>query len=187
MENLGHKLMTTLEIAVGMLDDMKALVPVLQGLGRRHASYGVTDDMYASAQEALLLTLRKGLGSEYTGDTRTAWAWILRIIFGICIEAANETGSVRSKAPTSNDFATTPAAMHSTEAPDDNTESEDEEDPATPGTREETRDVLVTSEKRKAARPRVKPLDVATDSDDSTMGEGAFPTMCYSYCGFSLF
>eukprot|EP00904_Undaria_pinnatifida_P001099 jgi/Undpi1/10990/HiC_scaffold_30.g13291.m1 len=88
MEKQGVMLMKTLELAVGMLDSMDELVPVLQSLGRRHVSYGVKARMYPSVGDALLITLEKGLGGEYTGMTKEAWGWVLGVISGVCIEAA---------------------------------------------------------------------------------------------------
>lgn len=90
MDKQGEKLMKVLGIAVGMLKSMDKLVPVLQGLGRRHVSYGVTAEMYPSVKEALLITLDKGLGDECTPATKTAWTWVLEIISDVCIAAAKE-------------------------------------------------------------------------------------------------
>lgn len=90
MKKQGEMLMKTLGAAVSMLDSTDKLAPILQSLGRRHVSYGVTADMYPSVGEALLLTLDKGLGEECTPETKAAWGWVLGAISGICIEAAKE-------------------------------------------------------------------------------------------------
>ena len=58
----GHQLMQMLAVAVSMLDSPATLMPALQGLGRRHASYGVHDRHYDTVGAALLKTLRQGLG-----------------------------------------------------------------------------------------------------------------------------
>jgi len=58
----GEKLMTTLKVVVRGLTRLDALVPAVQALGRRHASYGVTDDHYDMVAEALFWTLQQGLG-----------------------------------------------------------------------------------------------------------------------------
>ena len=42
----GKLLMKALDGAVGSLSDLDALVPVLKGLGVRHASYGVATGQY---------------------------------------------------------------------------------------------------------------------------------------------
>lgn len=97
MEKQGEKLMKTLGVAVATLDNMEKLVPILQHLGRKHVSYGVTADMYASVGEALLLTLEKGLGDECTPETKAAWTWVLGVISGVCIEAASKVAEEGEK------------------------------------------------------------------------------------------
>lgn len=66
-------LMTTLAVAVHGLDDLEALVPVVQALGRRHGGYGVRDEHYATVGAALLWTLEFGLGEAFTPEVRAAW------------------------------------------------------------------------------------------------------------------
>ena len=88
MNKQGAKLMKTLGLAVSSLDKMDKLVPILQSLGKRHVSYGVTAAMYASVGEALLLTFEKALGDDFTPETKKAWNWVLGVISGVCIEAA---------------------------------------------------------------------------------------------------
>ena len=46
IEEQGAKLMKMIDAAVGGLDDLPALVPVVQELGRRHIGYGVSDEHY---------------------------------------------------------------------------------------------------------------------------------------------
>eukprot|EP00752_Nemacystus_decipiens_P016398 g14658.t1 len=90
MDKQGEKLMKTLGVAVATLDKMDTLVPILQGLGKKHVSYGVKNDMYASVGTALIMTLEKGLGEECTPLTKEAWNWVLGVISGVCIAAAEE-------------------------------------------------------------------------------------------------
>lgn len=90
MKKQGVKLMKVLDVAVGALDRMGKLTPVLQDLGRRHISYGVTAEMYPSVRKALLMTFEKALGNECTPKTKASWNWVLRTISRICIEAAKE-------------------------------------------------------------------------------------------------
>ena len=70
----GRHLMSTLAVAVRGLDDLGKLVPVVQNLGRRHVGYGVREAHYATVGEALIWTLRQGLGSAFTPDMQAAWA-----------------------------------------------------------------------------------------------------------------
>jgi nitric oxide dioxygenase len=69
----GRKLMSTIALAVGSLQNLPELVPIVQDLGRRHTGYGVKDEHYDIVAEVLLWTLDKGLGAEFTPDVKEAW------------------------------------------------------------------------------------------------------------------
>jgi len=70
----GRKLMQMLGLAVNSLDRMEQLLPVVRSLGTRHVSYGVRDKDYDTVGQALLWTLRKGLGDAFTPDVEGAWS-----------------------------------------------------------------------------------------------------------------
>jgi len=88
MEAQGRKLMQVIGAAVGMLDDLEALVPVLQDLGRRHVAYGVEDAHYGTVGAALLKTLEQGLGKEFTPRVRDAWAEVYALMANVMISAS---------------------------------------------------------------------------------------------------
>jgi len=69
----GRKLMSTIALVVASLQKLPELVPIVQDLGRRHTGYGVKDEHYDIVAEALLWTLDKGLGSDFTPDVKEAW------------------------------------------------------------------------------------------------------------------
>ena len=69
----GRKLMDTLNVAVATLRDPTSLVEMLQRLGRGHAAYGVEPRHYDSVGAALLWTLERNLGGDFTPEVRTAW------------------------------------------------------------------------------------------------------------------
>ena len=73
MSEQKSKLMQMLGTAVGGLDDLGAIVPAVQDLGRRHVDYKVTPAMYATVAEALLWTLGQGLGDAFTDEVKEAW------------------------------------------------------------------------------------------------------------------
>ena len=52
MHRQGAMLMTSLELAVSNLDDPENILPAIQALGERHASYGVKAEYYPLAREA---------------------------------------------------------------------------------------------------------------------------------------
>src|ERR1041384_2467120 len=69
----GRKLMQMLGLAVNGLNRMEQLLPVVRSLGTRHLIYGVRDKDYDTVGQALLWTLRKGLGESFTPDVEAAW------------------------------------------------------------------------------------------------------------------
>jgi hemoglobin-like flavoprotein len=89
MVEQGRKLMQTLSLAVSSLDRLNDLVPVVQRLGERHVSYGVTPDHYPIVAEALLWTLQQGLGDEFTDEVKTAWVATYTVLADVMIEAAS--------------------------------------------------------------------------------------------------
>jgi hemoglobin-like flavoprotein len=80
MAEQRRKLMQMLTAAVKGLPRLDRLVPVVQELGRRHASYGVADDHYDTVGAALLWTLEKGLGDAFTDEAREAWATVYGLL-----------------------------------------------------------------------------------------------------------
>lgn len=73
MKEQGKKLMTMIGAAVKGLDTLGELVPTVQKLGQRHVGYGVKAEHYDTVGAALLDTLDKGLGDDFTDDTKEAW------------------------------------------------------------------------------------------------------------------
>lgn len=57
-------------------------------MGRRHTGYGVQDADYAEVGAALLWTLEKALGDEWTEEVGGAWAGAYQLLSGVMIEAA---------------------------------------------------------------------------------------------------
>ena len=90
MTDQGRKLMTMLAVAVTALDRPETIVLTLRNLGARHADYGVQDDQYATVGAALLWTLEKGLGPEFTPEVRNAWTKTYAMISSTMIDAARE-------------------------------------------------------------------------------------------------
>jgi len=83
-----RKLMQMLTAAVKGLDCIEQLVPVVQDLGRRHVTYGVTDAHYGTVGEALLWTLERGLGNAFTPEVKDAWATVYNLLSTTMKEAA---------------------------------------------------------------------------------------------------
>jgi hemoglobin-like flavoprotein len=60
-------------LAVGSLQKLPELVPIVQDLGRRHTGYGARDEHYDLVAEALMWALDKGLGPDFTPEVKHAW------------------------------------------------------------------------------------------------------------------
>lgn len=69
----GASLMAALQGVVASLDRLEQVLPVIRELGRRHAAYRVQPEHYATVGEALLWTLERGLGDDFTRATQRAW------------------------------------------------------------------------------------------------------------------
>jgi nitric oxide dioxygenase len=90
MAEQGRKLMSVLGAAVGSLERLQELVPVVQDLGRRHAGYGVKDEHYASVGAALLWTLEQGLGPAFTPAVKESWTVVYATLAGVMRDAARQ-------------------------------------------------------------------------------------------------
>jgi hemoglobin-like flavoprotein len=73
MQEQGRKLMATLAVVVNGLGNLEALLPAASALAKRHVDYGVTAADYTPVGEALLWTLERGLGAQWTADLAAAW------------------------------------------------------------------------------------------------------------------
>ena len=65
--------MTMINTAVNSLNNLEAVVPAIEAMGKRHVGYGVTDEDYDVVGEALLWTLGAGLGDAFTDEVKQAW------------------------------------------------------------------------------------------------------------------
>ena len=84
----GKKLMKMIGMAVGGLDRLNELVPVVQALGKRHAGYGVKDADYDTVAGALLGTLSVGLGPAFTPEVKEAWTTVYTVLATTMKDAA---------------------------------------------------------------------------------------------------
>ena len=85
-----RKLMVMLTAAVKGLPRLDRLVPVLQDLGRRHADYGVIESHYETVGNALIWTLEKGLGPDFTPEVREAWTTVYGVLAATMKAGAEE-------------------------------------------------------------------------------------------------
>ena len=86
----GAKLMATLGLVVAGLNDLSKIVPAAESLARKHVAYGVKDAHYAPVGAALIWTLERGLGPDFTPETRDAWVEAYGILSSVMIAASAE-------------------------------------------------------------------------------------------------
>ena len=88
MKTHGMKLITLIGVAVNNLEHPGTLLPVLRGLGARHATYGVKDHHYETMGVALMDTLQRGLGEAFTPEVKRAWIEVYGVLAGAMKDAA---------------------------------------------------------------------------------------------------
>jgi hemoglobin-like flavoprotein len=84
------KLMTMLATAVNGLHQPDTIIPAVKALGSRHAGYGVTAADYKPVGEALIWTLRGGLGEAFTPQVEAAWLATYTTLENVMTAAAAE-------------------------------------------------------------------------------------------------
>ncbi|TWO31548.1 hemin receptor [Seonamhaeicola sediminis] len=91
MKEQGKKLMTMIGTAVNGLNNLEAIVPAVQNLGRNHVGYGVKDSHYDTVGTALIYTLETGLGKKsFTPDVKNAWVEVYTVLATTMKDAAKE-------------------------------------------------------------------------------------------------
>ncbi|MDF0602634.1 globin domain-containing protein [Psychromarinibacter sp. C21-152] len=69
----GMKFMTTLEAVLDYIETPQALAERIEELGQQHRRLGVTAEMFAPMEEALIETIRDGLDGDLGADVEAAW------------------------------------------------------------------------------------------------------------------
>jgi hemoglobin-like flavoprotein len=83
------KLIAMLATAVNNLHQVDKIIGAVEDLGKRHVAYGVTAQHYQPVGAALLYTLEKGLGSDFTPPVKTAWTEVYATLAGVMQTAAS--------------------------------------------------------------------------------------------------
>ena len=73
MREQGRKLMATLAVVINGLGNLEAILPAASALAKRHVAYGVKAAHYTPVGAALLWTLERGLGPQWTPQLAAAW------------------------------------------------------------------------------------------------------------------
>lgn len=90
MREQKRKLAAAINLVVKSPDLPDSVNGVLHDLGRRHVGYGVEDHHYDAVGAALIATLDKALGKEFTPSAREAWSGAYAAIAGRMKAGASE-------------------------------------------------------------------------------------------------
>jgi len=88
MTEQRKKLMGTLAFVVNGLGNLDSVLPAASALAKRHVGYGVEASQYPIVGAALLWTLEKGLGAEWTPPVAEAWTAAYTTLSGYMIGEA---------------------------------------------------------------------------------------------------
>lgn len=88
LKEQGRKLMASITMVVKGLRKPETIVGPVQQLGVRHLNYGVKEEHYATVGQALLDTLEKGLGDDFTPEVRSAWEEAYSLLSSVMMDAA---------------------------------------------------------------------------------------------------
>jgi NAD(P)H-flavin reductase len=84
------KLVTALGAVVSNVDNIDAVVPVLQQLGRDHRRFGAMAEHYPAVGASLLATLQYFLGPQWTEQLAADWAAAYGLVAKVMVQAAEE-------------------------------------------------------------------------------------------------
>ena len=89
----GRKLMATLAVVVSGLSNLPAVLPAASALAKRHVAYGVKAADYKPVGAALLWTLERGLGEQWTPELAAAWGSAYTVLSDFMIGEAYGPGA----------------------------------------------------------------------------------------------
>jgi hemoglobin-like flavoprotein len=73
MKQQYKKLIDMLSVIIARLDDLSGITGDIKMMALRHEGYGVKPQHYRLAGNALLWTLKRGLGKDWNDDLQDAW------------------------------------------------------------------------------------------------------------------
>ena len=90
MEGQYKKLVDMLDTIVARLENLDVLKGDIVAMAKRHVDYGVKPAHYNMVGKALLYTLQKKLGNQWTDEVRSAWINCYSILSGTMITITNK-------------------------------------------------------------------------------------------------
>ncbi len=97
MEGQYQKLMDMLNAIVSRIDRLEEMSDEIAAMARRHAGYGARPGHYKLVGNALLWTLKQGLGSDWNPEVEQAWKECYGLLAGKMIKATQEDDAFAAK------------------------------------------------------------------------------------------
>jgi hemoglobin-like flavoprotein len=88
IEEQGRKLMAMLAAVVNGLGNLETILPAASALAKRHVDYGIKPADYEPVGAALLWTLERGLGEQWTPELAAAWTEAYAVLADFMIKEA---------------------------------------------------------------------------------------------------
>ena len=85
-----QKLMDMINTIIARLDKLNELNDEISAMAQRHVQYGVRPGHYKLVGNALLWTLKKGLGNDWTNEVESAWTKCYSLLSDAMILASEE-------------------------------------------------------------------------------------------------
>ncbi len=98
MREQRQKLLSALALVVRSLHSPEKILNPVKKLAIKHLDYGVQPEHYTYVGNALLRTLKKGLGPEFTPELRNAWVEAFRMLAKVMKQAAYGHGRLEGAA-----------------------------------------------------------------------------------------
>ena len=90
MDQQYRKLIDMISTIIARLDKLDELTNEISDMARRHVKYGVRPAHYKLVGNALLWTLKQGLGKDWTPNLETAWTKCYTLLSETMISASVE-------------------------------------------------------------------------------------------------
>ena len=94
MESQKMKFTSMLASVIGLIERQSMFTSIIEDLGRRHARYGVAETDYEAVGRALMWSLERGLGNEFTSEVRSDWLALFENVRDIMIRASRQSLNV---------------------------------------------------------------------------------------------
>jgi hemoglobin-like flavoprotein len=107
------RFMKAVAASVSGLDDIEALRPMLNELGRRHAADGVREGHYVTIGKALIWTFEQSLAEDFTAPVKDAWSALYAQLSSALIQGAQSrpVTPVSASSAAVSPVAVTPVAV----------------------------------------------------------------------------